>query len=319
MRDSAPQEKRGALTRLLFDNLVLKLLSLVLSIALFSLVHSDQDAQRSVYVDVVALLPPPKTEKMLVTEIPTQVKVTLRGSRTRISSLQRDDFSPVQMDLRDTSRRHFYFDPSAFSVSGAAQVVSIEPRMVELSWVPRAEKRVPVRARLRGAPEEGSMVKRPVYLEPSFVTIYGPKDEAQSISEVYTEDIPIDGLMPGKHERRAQLEPLPGHVEYLEQVAVDLRVDVVPEVAERTLRRLEVAVMGQAEGATRPASVAVQVRGPARSLADLEPESVVPYVEIDGLPSGAGTVSVDVRVRGLPEGFEVARVVPPTVLVKRAK
>jgi YbbR domain-containing protein len=319
VRDSAPHEKRGALARLVFDNLPLKILSLVLSIALFSLVHSDQDAQRSLYVDVVALLPPPHSDKMLVTDIPTQVKVTMRGSRTRISALQRDDFSPMQMDLRDTSRRYFYFDPSAVSVSGAAQVVSVEPRAVELVWVPRSEKRVPVRARLRGTPEDGSMVKRPVEIVPAIVAIYGPDDEVKTISEVYTEDIPIDGITAGTHERRVQLEPLPGHVEYLDQVAADVRIAIVPEVAERMLRRLEVAVMGQGDAAARPAVVAVQVRGPARLLQDLEPDQVVPFVDLEERHEGPGTISLDVHVRGLPEGFEVARVIPPTVLITRTK
>ena len=64
------------------ENVPLKLLSLALSVLLFSIVHSDQDGQRSIFVDVVALLPPPGSQKMLISDIPHQVKVTLRGSNS---------------------------------------------------------------------------------------------------------------------------------------------------------------------------------------------------------------------------------------------
>jgi hypothetical protein len=84
-----PVSRTASFIKLLTQNGRLKLLSLALSVGLFSIVHSDQDAQRSLFVDVVTVLPPPSKGRMLISEIPDQVKVTLRGSRTRISAIDR--------------------------------------------------------------------------------------------------------------------------------------------------------------------------------------------------------------------------------------
>jgi YbbR domain-containing protein len=316
---AAPAVERGLLVRLVMDNLPLKFLSVVLSVALFSLVHSDTDAQRSVFVDVVALLPPARAQRQLVSTLPTQVKVTLRGSRSRLSALQREDFAPIQMDLRDGTLRYFYFDAAAIDLPGAAQVLAIEPAKIELVWAASAQRKVPIRARLRGAPEDGYMVKKPVSLAPAVVTITGPADEVKSVAEVFTEELAVDGLGAGAHDRRAQLEPLHGHVSYVEQAASDVHIEIVPELGERVLRRLDVAALGPGDVILRPAVISLTLRGPVRALADLEPEEIVPYVDLSALGTASGTQALDVKVRGVPEGFEVARVVPSTVLIRRRK
>ena len=317
MRESAPQPERGLFARFVFDNYPLKLLSLALAIALFSIVHSDQDAQRAIYIDVVALLPPRKSDKLLISSLPAQVKVTLRGSRARIASLQHDDFAPLQMDLRDTSRRFYYFEQSAIDVARAVQVVSIEPASIELVWRERAERKVPVRAKLRGSPEEGYWVRKPLVVSPATVSISGPKDEIEALTEVFTEDIAIDGTSEGSHDRRSQLEPLPGHLLYAEHNSVNVHFDIVAEQGERTLRHLEVAVIGAGDASLRPNSVSVTLRGPARALSDLEPEEIVPYVE---LPAASEPVEVlEVKVRDVPAGFSVSRIAPTSVIAKHAR
>jgi YbbR domain-containing protein len=318
VKDPAQPPERGLLARFVLDNYPLKLLSLVLAVALFSIVHSDQDAQRSMYIDVVALLPPRKSDKLLVSALPAQVKVTLRGSRSRIAALQHDDFAPLQMDLRETGRRYYFFDQSAIDVAGPVQVVGIEPSSVELIWRARAEHKVPVRAKLRGTPEEGYWVRKPLVISPATVTISGPKDEVDAVTEVFTDDIAIDGMGEGAHERRIQLEPLSGHLIYAEQNSVSVHIDVVAEQGERTLRHLDVAVLGAGEAALRPTAVAVTLRGPVRSLADIEPEQIVPFVELPAAVA-AGVEVLEVKVRDIPAGFTVERIAPANVIAKRTR
>jgi YbbR domain-containing protein len=262
-------------------------------------------------------LPPPAVNKMLVSDLPTQVKVTLRGSRARIAALQRDDFAAIQMDLRDPSQRMFRFDKKDIDVPGAIQVVAIDPEEVELQWATSVERRVPIRARLRGAPDDGHMVKKPVTLVPPLVSIRGPAEEMKSILEVFTYDVAVDGIAPGVHERRVQLEPLPGHVAYVDQGSVMLKLEIVPEVGDRVLRKLELAVVGEGEARLRPASVSVALRGPVRQLVDVDSSEIVPYVDLGSVEPGPGFSPVEVGVRGVPEGFEVVRVLPASVLVQR--
>jgi YbbR domain-containing protein len=320
MRDGSQQLERSLLARLAFDNYPLKLIAVILSLALFSLVHSDQDAQRSIYLDVVSLLPPPTANQMLISDLPSQVRVTLRGSRSRIAALQRDDFAPIQMDLRDPSRRHFYFDQSAIDVSGPVHVVGVEPPSIDLVWATRVQRRVPVLARLRGTPEAGTMVKQPVELLPVSVTIQGPKNEVDAIAEVFTDEIPAEGLGKGVHERRVQLQPLTsGHVKYKDDPNVIAKVEIVAEHGERVLRHLELAVLGAAQATLRPNVVSVTLNGPVSDLADVEADQIVPYVDLSALNPNAPFASLEVKLRGVPEGSEVARVSPSSVLAKRVR
>lgn len=318
MRDGSQQLERSLLARLAFDNYPLKLVALLLSVALFSLVHSDQDAQRSIYLDVVALLPPPTADQMLVSDLPSQVRVTLRGSRSRIAALQRDDFAPIQMDLRDPGKRHFYFDQSAIDVSGPVHVVGVEPSSLDLIWATRVQRRVPVRARLRGTPEAGTMIKQPVELSPANVTIQGPKNEVDAVVEVFADEIPVEGLGKGIHERRVQLQPLTsGHVKYKADPNVDVKLEIVAEHGERVMRHLELAVLGAAQATLRPNSVNVTLNGPVSDLADIENDQIVPYVDLTTLSPNAPFAPLEVKLRGVPEGSEIARISPPSVLAKR--
>lgn len=305
-----------SLTAVVTDNLPLKLLSIVLSIALFSIVHSDQDGQRSLYVDVVALLPPADSTRMLVSDLPHQVKVTLRGSNARLTELQRDELGPIQMDLTDTSRRYYYFGPKTLDVSGALQVVEIEPATVPLEWVASAEKRVGVDAVVTGELGPGLVVKQPVAVRPGVVTVRGPADEVAGMTSVRTDVVDVDGLALGTHGLRVPLQPLPENVSYLEDVMVEVQVEVRPELSERTFRRLSVSVVGQGAAAVRPKVVAVTLRGPKRRLEAYDTDLLVPFVELSS-EGQAGTAPSKVSLRGDLDGIEVVKVVPAEVLVRR--
>lgn len=305
---------RGAI-----NNLGLKVIALIAAVAAFYLVQGEQDAQRSIFVDVVALMPPPDSAMMLVSSMPDQVKVTLRGSRSRINALAREDFDPVQMSLNDTSRRYFYFDPSSIDVPLGVSIVQIEPATVPLSWAQVAEKQVPIRAHLSGQPREGLQVKQPIMIVPARVTLHGPALEVQAIHEVETDAIVLDGLEAGQHTRRIPLERSPGHVTYVEEFEVQVRIDVTPEIAERSLARLEVAALGNGEFSVRPAVVDVLLRGPARALASIIPEHVVPFVDLQEIGAGVGNQPFKVEVRGLPESVSAVRVSPAEVLVRRKR
>jgi YbbR domain-containing protein len=307
--------ERAHWTRIITNNLGLKLLALALSVMLFSLVHSDVDAQRSMFIDVVALLPAPSADRMLVSELPTQVKVTLRGSRSRLSDLSRDDFSPIQLDLREGASGNYYFRPSDVDVDGGLHVIAIEPASVPLSWAPTGRKQVTVHAKVEGKLNEHARLRGLVTARPAEVTVRGPKTALADISTVSTDVISLTDLQPGRHTRRVALAPLPKLVTYEGDAFVEVQIDIDPVVSERVLRRLEVAVLGASSAALRPDRVAVTLRGPQDVLSELEPEQVVPYIELqEGVANS--WLAHDVKLRGVPDSLEIVRVIPANVLAR---
>jgi YbbR domain-containing protein len=81
-------------------------------------------------------------------------------------------------------------------------------------------------------------------------------------------------------------------------------VIVEPDVTERVFPRVSVDVRGTELVATAQA-VNVTVRGPPAVLAELDPEQVTSFVEMDDERSEPGTFRMPVQVEGLAEGLEV--------------
>jgi YbbR domain-containing protein len=305
---------QSRLVRLFTDNAALKALSIGLSIALFAIVHSDVDAQRAIYLDVVALLPPPSSHQMLISSLPAQVKVTLRGSRSKLSNLSREQMLPVQLDLRHASSGTYYIDPHAIDVGSNIQVVEIAPSVVPLTWVRAAEKRVSVQVELEGELDSGYSLRGDAQAEPAWVTLRGPEERLESLDTVSTDPISLLNLRPGNHRRRVSLMALPDHVTYVEDTSVEVKLSVVPKLGERTFKHLQIAVAGDAHVVTRPDYAEVTLKGPKHVLDEIDSTLIVPYVDApsDAIDTGS---TVEVSLRGVPDGVEVVRVLPSSVLL----
>jgi hypothetical protein len=112
------------------------------------------------------------------------------------------------------------------------------------------------------------------------------------------------------------LLPLPKHVAAKEatDVVVEFKVDARKE--QRRLRKLAVAVLGVEDPViVRPQHVDVVIAAPERTLSELDPDHVVPTVDLSGKSLGNGVISVPVTLRGV-DTVRVLRIEPSEVLVR---
>jgi len=279
--------KKSFLMRALTEHIGLKLVALVASVGLFVIVRGTEDAQISISVDVVALLPPPSTERMLVSEIPDEIRVTLRGSRSVLNAVRRDGMQPIQMDLRDANAHFYYFEQEELELPAGASIVQIAPAAVPLTWVDRAERRVRVDPVFEGEVAEGNLLVGSV-VDPSSVQIRGAASEVRRIEVVRTQPVDLTELGPGRHQRRVPLTALPDHVTYVDTVSVVVTVTVEEEEGSRNFEDLEVSV---------------RLRGPRARIDDLHPRRVVPFVDVSALDPDRGAQPLAVQIRGLPDGI----------------
>lgn len=293
------------------NNFGLKILSLAAAIVLFSLVRGAEDAQRSVFVDVVALLPLPQSGQMLVSELPDQVRLTLRGSRSQLNTIRPDSIPPVQIDLTDTHLHYYYFADDEFDVPAGIAISQVAPASISLQWAERDERTLPVQPQLRGTPAEGLALGEPARADPAEVTIVGPADELRDLRAIRTEPIELSRLEAGVHQLRARLEPPPPYTRYQQDGPTRVRVEVVRDLAERSLPGLPVQVEGGEVSSVRPAMISVTLRGVPGEVDLVDPASVTPYVDVSS--SGAGPAVLPIALRGLPAGIEIVRVEPANV------
>ena len=298
---------RNALTQ----NVGLKLLSFTCALLLYSLVHGAQDAQRSVSVDLVVLLPPETARRVLVSPIPPSVRVTLRGSHAALDELHADDVGNVQLDVRAGQEKRVVLDKSLVHVPAGITVAQVVPPSIDLVWDDLVTRDVPVQATVAGTPASGYIVTGVPVADPAAVRVKGPKTEVMLLQHVPAEAFDVSGLTEGSYKRSLAINRPLGALSY-DVGSVSVLLDIQRKLAEQNFPKLAVAVVGPAKARTQPAEVDVRLQCPPDVINALRPEQVVPRVEVkSSAASGSESLSVIVTVDKCE-----ARVTPQAVIVR---
>ncbi len=261
------------------ENLNLKLISLASALVIYSVVHGSQDAQRSLLLGVVALTPPEAANRELVTPIPAQIRVTVRGQRSTLDDLHADDIGSVQVDLRSGNETRLTFEPATIPVPPGLTVEQIDPPAIDLTWEDRIVRDVRVEVGIVGTAAEGFVVKAAPSADPPSVRARGPKSEVMVLQRARADAFDVTGLTAGKYTRQLAIDRAPGRVVY-DASSVSASVDIGREVAERPFTRVPVAVLGRPNAKAQPSEVDVRLACPPEVVRALRNEQIVPRVQV---------------------------------------
>jgi hypothetical protein len=303
-------EVRAKLRGWFTENVNLKLLSLACALILYSLVHSAQDAQRSVSASVVVQLPRDSSNRMLVDQRPPQVRLFLRGPTAALDDLHADDLS-LQVPLSSTSEHTAKLEAKMVSLPPTVRVEAFDPSTIELVWEDVITRDVPIQVSVLGTPAAGFMVKGAPVADPAVVRAHGPKSEVLNLQYARAAVFEVNGLTEGTYPRQLLIDAPPPRVTY-ETTSVTVTTEITREMVERPFIKLPVIVVGQPKAKTLPAEVDVRLVCPPEILRALRPEQVVPRVdEKTTAPSGSESAPVIVQVDQCE-----AHVTPSTVIVR---
>lgn len=297
------------LRNLVFENLNLKLISVVFALLLYSLVHGSQEAQRSMRFNVVALLPP-TPNRVLMTRLPEKISATVRGPKASLDDVNADDIT-IQVDLRAGTEARVTFEPSMIPVPPGLKVEQIDPPAVELSWEDVVARDVPVQVGVVGTPAPGYVVKGAPVADPGSVRVRGPKSRVVVVQYARADAFDVSGLTEGKYSRALAIDNPPDRVD-LDVPSVNASVEIGREFVERPFTRLLVAVVGHANAKAQPTEVDVRLSCPADVARALRPEQVVPRVQV----TGGGDHGSDVLPVQLTVDQCEVHITPPTVVVR---
>ena len=312
MAFDAAQAARGILT----ENLNLKLLSLAFALVLYALVHGGgQDWQRTVLVSVDRRTPPETADRVLVTQLPTQLRVTLRGPRAILDDLKENDIGAVQIDVHNGTEARVAFEAQMVHVPAGVKVDQIDPPSVDLVWEDRVERDVPIQVSVVGSPAAGFVVKGAPLAEPPMVRARGAKSAVMVLQHARADAFDVNGLTEGKYTRTLAIDkPRDGVVFELPSPSVNVTLEVTREVVERPFTKVPVAVVGQPKAKTQPADVDVRLTCPPEVLRGLRAEQIVPRVQV--------TSSAERGSEALPVQLAIDKcdvhITPATVIVRWA-
>jgi hypothetical protein len=292
------------------EDLGLKLVSFACALLLYSAVHSAQDAQRSMSASLVVTLPPGSGNRVLVNQLPPQVRLLLRGAANKLDDLHADDLG-VQAELTSTNPRFLRLDPKMVHAPPGVRVESIDPASIELIWEDIITRDVPIQVGVVGSPAPGFTIKGAPAADPGSVRARGPKSEVLGLQYARAAAFEVNGLIDGTYQRQLLIDAPPPRVTYDANI-VKVSVQVQREVVERSFIKLPVIVIGPPKAKTFPAEVDVRLICPPEVVRALRPEQLVPHVEEKGTtPQGSESLAVTVQVDRCE-----AHVTPQSVIVR---
>lgn len=313
-RGAPPPARRTGRSRLLarwirdafVENYPIKGAALVLALAVFVLVHSDEDIEISVYVDVGYDVP---GDRILVSDPVDQVRLTVSGSRRRIQEFDERAMERVEVELAEGRSGELTFTADMFDVPQGLRVERVTPPSTSLHLEARGAARLPVDVATVGEPEAGHLVGD-LRVDPERVAVEGAQSELARVSALSTREIGLSGRSASFEESVPVVEP-EGTIEIVGERFVRVEVEITEEVEERPLGAMDVT-LEPAPGVESdaiagfgadPPRVDVRLRGLPRELQQIDPDVISVVVEVrEGDVDGLQPRAAGVDIRGLPSG-----------------
>lgn len=291
------------------ENLNLKIISLLFALILYSVVHGSQEAQRSIRLNVVALLPQ-TPNRVLMTNLPEKITATVRGPKSTLDDLNSDDI-PVQVDLRSGTESRVTFDPSMLPLPPGLKVEQIDPPAIDLTWEDVSASDKPVQVGVVGTPAPGYVVKGAPVSDPPRVRMRGPSSRLAVIQVARADAFDVTGLTAGTYTRTLAIDRPPDRVE-VDVTSVSATVEIGREVAERPFTKVPLAVVGRPNAKAQPAEIDVRLTCPPEIVRSLRTEEIVPRVQITASTEhGSDVLPVQLAI----DQCDV-HLTPPTVVVR---
>ncbi len=181
------------LRKYVLNNLPFKLVSLAIAVMLWLAVGRDSSIEIPMTVPLEFQHAPGNLE--VTSDYPFQAQVTLRGPEHLMQELRPSQVH-VMLDLEGAEPGEQTFDLSASQVHVPhnVKVVQVIPAQFHISFDYRATRTVPVQPRVTGTLLSGLEMKPPV-VDPSLVTIVGPKRRVDTITGAMTDPVDATGVV----------------------------------------------------------------------------------------------------------------------------
>jgi len=301
------------------ENVGLKAIALGFAIGLFAFLYGQQDEQlRTIPVSVVMRPPAEGSNRELMTQIPASIHITLRGPARAIDRLIQTGVPPIEIDLRSGQKNRIIFDPASFQVPSETQVTIIDPPSIDLEWEDIITRSIPVQASIAGQPAVGYVVRGVPEVEPSQMTVRGPRSVVEVIQFARLAAFDVSGLSEGVHRRRIAIDSPPSRAKFIGPGSASVAVTIARRLSEARFENRPVEVIGLPDAHSTPRTVDVVVFGPPEVVRALRAEQVVPRADLTKVPGldlklrrGSAIVKVSVELM-----HAEAEIQPPSVNVK---
>ena len=127
------------------QNIPLKIIAFIITVVIFIFVHGGENTKIKLMIDVELLLPPKSSKKVIVSDFPEQIKLTLQGPKSIINTLKKEEISPLRIDVRDGESRIIYFEDLEYHLPLGVKLVSVVPSTAKIVFEDEITREIPVK------------------------------------------------------------------------------------------------------------------------------------------------------------------------------
>jgi YbbR domain-containing protein len=181
------------LTRLIFQNLIYKVVALLVAAVLWAAVQGSASIEES--IDLPIELQGVPESLVVVGQSALEVNLRIKGSRAALRGARRDLKSyPISLEgIEPNMEARFPVTREGLALPRGAEVVARSPSTVLIQTEQVVRKKVPVRADVVGTPPEGYRLVR-VDVEPRQVVLAGARSSIRRLREVLTERVDVSDI-----------------------------------------------------------------------------------------------------------------------------
>jgi YbbR domain-containing protein len=216
------------------------------------------------------------------------VDVRIRGTADTLGRIAPGDLvATIDLSSAQPGRRLFHLSPERVKAPFSVVVTQVTPSSMAIRFEPAASRIVPVIPAVEGEPAPGFIVGK-ISADPPTVEVVGPESVLRRVTEAITEPVWVGSA--NADVRSSVVVGVADEGVRLKSARTALiSVDIVPAPEERTFSAVPVRVRNLASGLDAhltPPTVRVRVRGTKEGVSRMRENSVVAYVDLEGIREG---------------------------------
>lgn len=294
----------------LFDNLGLKLLSLLIATTIWLFVVVEKQPEVG-FIVPVKFSNIPRNMAMLNGGM-QDIEVRVKGPESLISNLTSRQFM-VNIDLShaQAGETTFFLSADSINVPRGIRIVRLLPSQVKTTLEPVVERLIPIEPVVLGVPAEGYETEG-IKVFPEMVKVRGAKSVVEQLTVARTSSLDITGLDKSL-TKEVELMPLGEQITLTEKPKIELRAIIAEKTEHKTLTAVPIKVLPITQGAViEPQSVKLILNGPLSQIRSLDANQVVAGVNMHDLKPGEDELNINIQ---LPPNITLIKAEPAKVKV----
>jgi len=291
------------------ENLGLKIVSLITAVFIWAFIMSAKEVSTWSEIKLSYTVP---EDKALVTDVPTKMRVLVKGPWTTLSTMNSDNMV-YEVDLMNNplGQSVVYLTAAQLRLPPGLRIANVTPAQIEVFFERKQHKTVEIIPQVKGKPKEGYKLSEPfAKVEPTNIVVEGPESEVALLQAIQAVPVDVNGKDAG-FEAVTELIRVSPRVMFIDVKQVSVSVSIEPDILTREITNVPVMVNNKGTEAlfAQPQAVTITVKGLRPRIERILPEHLIVTINA---ANGPGTYEASVVP---PKDVTVSRVFPHLIQV----